>query len=145
MRGRVRGCVRRWQDVLCAVFRGALEGPHKRLRAGEIHRSLRMRCTGECEQKKARRHDTNGLAKAALERLGGLTDGNLGRQPKGTGIQSESTAESIHFCTSADGCRQLWRKTKRRFASASNEIEVRRDDADAYRSLYRLKKRESNG
>lgn len=58
-------------DDRARIHAKGLECPHKRLCTEEIDGSLRMRCTGKCEQEKGRRHAANGLAKAALERLGG--------------------------------------------------------------------------
>jgi tetratricopeptide (TPR) repeat protein len=73
------------------------EGSHQRGRPGEVHRPLGVGNARERECKKGGSHRTDGREKRGFEGVFSLPVSRQNRRPIATGIESEETAESIHF------------------------------------------------
>ena len=70
---------------------------HKRLCAGEVHRSLGVGNARKRKRKEGWSHCADGRVQQGFEGELRLPVGKQSEQPIATGFESEETAESIHF------------------------------------------------
>ena len=98
-------------EALLNGGRTRFEGGHQRGRAREVHRSLGMGHASNRKSEQVGSHRADGRQAGCTEGSYRPLDGGRCRLPIASGVESESTAESIHFAPSLTGC-QLWRKVR---------------------------------